>query len=282
MVSPIQKQLAVEAVLGMGLTQSRARICRLVELNRSSAYYREAINVQKLAQEGLVEEVSRKHPCWGYRKITAVLRQTHSQCINAKRVARLRRRSGLLAARRATKRRRLSRDSAVRRSATRPDEVWSYDFIQDATASGGQVRILSIIDEYTRECLYLRGLRSFPARCVIDALEEVMMCLGRKPEHIRSDNGPEFIAKSVQCWMETARITACYIQPGSPWENGHVESFHASLRTELLDRELFFNMAEVNHCLDNWREEYNYVRPHGSLNNLPPTLATSAQVHAGN
>ena len=187
--------------------------------------------------------------------------------INPKRVARVRRERGLMASRKGGKRRRLAPREEVRRSASRANEVWSYDFISDATAEGRNVRILSVIDEYTRECLVLRGERSFPARKVIEVLEEAMGCLGRSPENLRSDNGPEFVARMVQRWLEKSGIRACYIKPGAPWENGHVESFHAQLRAELLDRELYLEMEEVHASLEVWREKYNFKRPHGSLGN---------------
>lgn len=166
----------------------------------------------------------------------------------------------------------------LRRSAGRPDEVWSYDFIADSTAEGGSVRILSIIDEYTRECLLLKTARSFPARRTMDALEEVMVCRGRKPQYLRSDNGPEFVAKSAQKWLKEARIGPRYIEPGSPWENAHVESFHAQLRLELLDRELFLDLRQVNAAVSNYAYEYNCKRPHGSLGNRPPSVAAQREL----
>lgn len=247
-----------------------ARACRLLGLARSAAYRKHAAGAVKLAQEGLVAETSRAHPCLGYRKITALLSSSHGETINAKRVARLRRRDGLQATRRGTKRRRVKPQERVRRSATRRDEVWSYDFIQDSLADGRTVRILSVIDEYSRECVMLRAARSFPARRVIDCLEELLVTTGRKPDWLRSDNGPEFVAGRVQAWMKEAEVGSAYIKPGSPWENGHVESFHASLRAEFLDRELFFSMKEVSVMLEDWRHHYNHERPHGSLANLPP------------
>lgn len=277
MVSPMQKKAAVDWIVGMGLCKL-GRACRALGVNRSTLYYRREISAEKLAQEGLVEEVSRQWPCLGYEKVTALLRNEHGQRINRKRVGRIRRQRGLMASRGGQKRRRIEPGEALRRRASRPDEVWSYDFIQDATADGGTVRILSIIDEYTRECLFLRCGRSFPARRVIDALEEVMICTGRKPDYVRSDNGPEFVAKSVQQWLEQAQIGPRYIEPGSPWENGCVESFHAQMRAELLDRELFFNLVEVEAALGDWLHLYNYKRPHGSLGNLPPALAAKREL----
>lgn len=278
MVSPMQKKAAVEMIVGMGLCK-RQRACRTLGLSRSTAYYRRQASPQKLAQEGLVEEVSRRWPCLGYEKVAAIVRGEHGEVINRKRVARIRRQRGLAASRgHGCKRRRLHPGLALRQSASGPDEVWSYDFIQDSTVDGGTVRILSIIDEYTRECLLLKAARSFPARRVIDALEEVMVCTGRKPQYLRSDNGPEFIAKSVRCWLEQAGVGPRYIEPGAPWENGHVESFHAQVRLELLDRELFFDVREANAATSNYAYEYNFERPHGSLGQRPPAVAAKREL----
>ncbi len=204
----------------------------------------------------------------------------------------MRRRDGLEASRRSVKRRRIKPAIRARRSATRRDEVWSYDFIQASLADGRTVRILSVIDECSRECVMLRAAKSFPARRVIDCLEELLVTTGRKPDWLRSDNGPEskrsgdgqertrrarrvseanqFVAKQVQAWLAAAKVGAAYITPGSPWENGHVESFHASLRAEFIDRELFYTMKEVAVMLEDWRDHYNHERPHGSLSNRPP------------
>lgn len=286
----MQKRIAVEFVVSMGICQ-RARACRVLGLSRSTAYYQREEQPAKLAQEALVTEVSREHPTYGYRKVTSLLRTKHSERINPKRVARLRRRDDLLASRRPGKRSRIKPGSSVRRVAARRDEVWSYDFISDATTDGRSLRILSIIDEYSRECLLLRAARSFPAARVIDCLEELLVCQGRKPDFIRSDNGSEFIAKSMRQWLKASEIGTSYIDPGAPWQNGHVESFHASFRAELLDRELFFSVREANGMIEDWRDEYNFERPHGSLGLLPPLVAIqhelplratpSAPVHAG-
>jgi len=267
-VSPVQKKIVIEAVVSAGRC-GVARACRLFGLARSALYRRGVMGPIKVAQEGMVAETSRAFPSLGYRKVAAILR-SHGEVINAKRVARLRRRDGLAASRRSTKRRRIKPAIRARRSATRRDEVWSYDFIQDSLADGRTVRILSVIDEYSRECVMLRAAKSFPSRRVIDCLEELLVTTGRKPEWLRSDNGPEFVARQVQAWLSGAKVGAAYITPGSPWENGHVESFHASLRAEFLDRELFYTMKEVGVMLEDWRNHYNHERPHGSLANRPP------------
>lgn len=261
--------MVVEALVATGRCKV-ARACRLFGLPRSSVYQRGNAQPEKRALEGLVAETSRAYPAFGYRKVTAILRDQHEVVINPKRVARLRRRDGLLASRRGAKRRRVEPGQAVRRSATRRDEVWSYDFIQDSLADGRPVRILSVIDEYSRECVLLRSARSFPARRVVDCLGELLVTTGRRPEWLRSDNGPEVVAAKVRQWLATAGVGSAYITPGSPWENGHVESFHASLRPELLDRELFFTMREVAVRLEDWRHLYNHIRPYGSLSDKPP------------
>ena len=276
MVSPVQKKIVIEAVVGAGRC-GVARACRLFGLARSALYRRSVPDPAKAAQEGLVAETSRTFPTLGYRKVASIL-QSHGEVINAKRVARLRRRDGLVASRRSTKRRRIKPAIRARRSATRRDEVWSYDFIQDSLADGRTVRILSVIDEYSRGCVMLRAAKSFPSRRVIDCLEELLVTTGRKPEWLRSDNGPEFVATQVQAWLAGAEVGAAYITPGSPWENGHVESFHASLRAEFLDRELFYTMKEVGVMLEDWRDHYNHGRPYGSLANRPPVTKSTIEI----
>lgn len=276
MVSPMQRRKAVEMVVCMGLC-SRRKACRTLGLQRSTLYHRCEASPEKLAEEGLVEAVSRELPTLGYEKVAVVLREEHGRKINRKRVARIRRERGLKASRKQQKRHRIHRSQSVRRTATRPDEVWSYDFTSDVTVDGRVVRILSVIDEYTRECLLLRAARSFPARRVIAELEEVMGCSGRKPEYLRSDNGPEFIAKIVQKWLGQAGIGPEYITPGAPWENGHVESFHNQLKQELLNRELFYSVGEAHMLLCDWKDFYNHRRPHGSLKMLPPAVAAQRE-----
>jgi putative transposase len=173
-VSPVQKKIVIEAVVGAGRC-GVARACRLFGLARSVLYRRGAADPLKAAQEGMVAETSRAHPALGYRKVAAILRN-HGEVINAKRVARLRRREGLAASRRGTKRRRTKPAIRVRRSATRRDEVWSYDFIQDSLADGRTVRILSVIDEYSRECVMLRAATSASVRAGSAGEREFFRC----------------------------------------------------------------------------------------------------------
>lgn len=258
--------MCVKHVLKLGRPKcSVARACRVLSASRSGVYRRPVRSDEATDVEGVILAASAAHPTLGGRKVTSLIRREEGLRLNHKRVERVRRAHGVRASRRGRKRHRLEREKTPRRQAQRADEVWSYDFITDATVDRRQVRVLSVIDEYTRECLSLEAARSYPAERVIDTLERLLMTTGRCPAHLRSDNGPEFVAKAVEKWLGAAQVQAAYIQPGAPWENGHVESFHASLRAELLDRELFYDLGEAQAMLEDWRRYYNHRRPHGAL-----------------
>jgi len=154
-----------------------------------------------------------------------------------------------------------------------PNHVWSYDFVEDRTERGGKLRILSIIDEYTRECLTIRVAASTPASAVVGVLEWIFLTKG-VPKYIRSDNGPEFIARAVCQWLDSSGCQTLFIKPGSPWENGYIESFNDKLRDECLNREIFRNGKEAQTVVETWRGEYNNYRPHSSLGYLTPTEFT--------
>ena len=147
--------------------------------------------------------------------------------------------------------------------------MWAYDFVEGRTHDGRKVRMLNIVDEFTRECLAIRVARKLKAIDVIDVLSDLFIQRGI-PGHIRSDNGPEFIAKAVQDWIAAVGAKTAYIAPGSPWENGFVESFNARLRDELLDGEIFYSLREAQIVIESWRRHYNNVRPHGSIGYKPP------------
>jgi transposase InsO family protein len=191
--------------------------------------------------------------------------------VNHKRVMRIWRREGLKVPRKQPRRGRLwlNDGSCVRLRAERKNHVWSYDFIHDRSRDGRAIKILSVIDEYTRECLALRPERSLKSGDVLDTINELFLRHGI-PEHIRSDNGPEFVATCVRSWLETLESKPLYIEPGSPWENGYVESFHGKLRDELLNGELFDTLWEARVLMEGWRREYNTVRPHSRLGYRPP------------
>ena len=218
-----------------------------------------------------IVELVRRYGRYGYRKIAALLRSTAGWVVNDKRVERIWRREGLKVPARQPKRGRLwlADGSCIRLRAERPNHVWSYDFVEDRTHDGRKYRMLNIIDEFTHECLAIRIDRKLRAIDVIDVLSDLFILRG-VPEHVRSDNGPEFVAKAVQEWISAVGAKTAYIAPGSPWENGFIESFNARLRDELLDGEIFYTLAEAKIIVESWRRHFNTVRPHGSLGYKPP------------
>jgi putative transposase len=215
-------------------------------------------------------ELVRGHPRFGYRRIWALLVREGWR-VNRKRVHRLWRRLGLRVPRKQRKKRRLGHSSngCARRRAEGKDHVWAWDFIHDRTADGRALKWLSVVDEYTRECLVLEVRRGLTARAVVGVLSAVARGRGM-PRHIRSDNGPEFIARAIRSWLEASSVEALYIAPGSPWENGYAESFHSRLRDELLDREEFGGLLEARVLAKEWQAAYNRERPHGSLGYRTP------------
>ena len=184
-------------------------------------------------------------------------------CVNHKRVERIRRHEGLKVPQKQRKKGRLwlNDGSCVRLKPARPNHVWSYDFVQDRTADGRVYRTLNIIDEYTREALMIRVDRKINSTDVLDALTDLFILRG-PPEYIRSDNGPEFIARKVRDWIAAVGTKTAYIEPGSPWENGYCESFNARFRDELLNGELFYSLKEAQILIEEWPIHYNTVRPH--------------------
>ena len=207
---------------------------------------------------------------YGYRRITAMLRQEGWQ-VNHKRVARIWRKEGLKVPKKQPKRGRLwlNDGSCIRLRPECKDHVWSYDFMIDRTADGRAFKILNIIDEYSRECLAILVKRKITSQDVIDKLFELFIFRGI-PAHIRSDNGPEFTAKAIRKWLNDIGVKTLYIEPGSPCENGYIESFNGKLRDELLNREIFTTLEEAKVLIEQWRTNYNQVRPHSSLKYQPP------------
>ena len=191
--------------------------------------------------------------------------------MNHKRVERIWRKEGLKVPQKQPKRGRLwlNDGSCIRLRPEHKDHVWSYDFLTARTAEGRAFRILTILDEYTRECLAILVKRHITSRDVIDVLFELFIFRGI-PEHIRSDNGPEFTAKDVRKWLSRLGVKTLFIEPGSPWENGYIESFNGKLRDELLNREIFYTLAEAKILIEQWRKEYNQIRPHSALHYRPP------------
>ena len=215
-----------------------------------------------------IRKLAIRNSRYGYRRITVLLRREGFR-VNKKRVHRIWKSEGLGLPRRRPKRRRIGPVGEIINKAEYPDHVWSYDFVEDRTERGGKLRILVIIDEYTRECLAIRVEPSIPASAVIEVLEWLFLTRG-VPKYLRSDNGPEFIAKAVCQWLESSGCQALFINPGSPWENGYIESFNDKLRDECLNREMFKNGKEAQSIVEAFRLEYNNYRPHSSLDYLTP------------
>ena len=215
-------------------------------------------------------DLARQYGRYGYRRITALLKAEGWRC-NYKRVERIWRREGLKVPARQPKRGRLwlHDGSCVRLRPERANHVWAYDFVEDRTRDGRKFRMLNVVDEFTRECLTIRVGRRLKAADVIDVLADLFILRG-VPGHIRSDNGPEFVAKSVRAWISGVGASTAFIEPGSPWENGYVESFNGKLRDELLNAEVFRTLAEAPVLIEQWRQHYNTVRPHSSLGYRPP------------
>jgi len=259
-------------MMTLGISERRA--CRVLGQARSTQ--RHSIEVRS-DEDALTRRIVQMASCYGrygYRRIAALLSHEGWR-VNHKRVERIWRREGLKVPRKQPKRGRLwlADGSCIRLRPMHKDHVWSYDFIHDRTRDGRGVRILTVIDEYTRECLTLKAARSLDSEDVLEVLDDLFMRRGI-PEHVRSDNGPELTAQVVRDWLETLEVKPLYIEPGSPWENGYVESFHGKLRDELLNRELFDTLWEAQVLLEQWRREYNAVRPHSALGYRPPAPET--------
>lgn len=272
MVSPLQKRVAVQRVVNLGLCSER-RACRYLGLERSSGRYEpKKISNWHSRLRTEVERLSRKHPRLGYKKLTRMMRM-QGWDVGRKLVQRIRRSCGLKVKRWMRKQRRHGHSTgAIPTKATHLNHVWSWDFVSDRTDSGGKLRILLVIDEYSRECLTLHVARRLTAHDLIEVMDR-LVCQYGAPEHMRSDNGPEFIAYILQKWLEMRKIKTLYIEPGSPWQNGHVESFNGSLRDECLDRELMLSVAEARVIIEDFRRHYNKKRPHGGIGYRTPAQA---------
>ncbi len=214
--------------------------------------------------------LARRYGRYGYCRITVLLRAEGWRC-NHKRVERIWRAEGLNVPARQPKRGRLwlNDGSCVRLRPERPNHVWAYDFVEDRTRDGRRFRMLNVVDEFTRECLAIRTGRQLRAADVIDVLSDLFILRGI-PGHVRSDNGSEFAATAVKRWINGVGATTAFIEPGSPWENGYVESFNGKMRDELLNMEVFNTIAEAKVLIEQWRRHYNTVRPHSSLRYRPP------------
>ena len=253
------------------LDVSERRACKVLDQSRSTQRRTLSLPSDEQQLTGDIVALATKYGRYGYRRITALLNNEYSWRVNHKRVERIWRKEGLKVPQKQPKRRRLwlNDGSCIRLRPEHKDHVWSYDFVMTRTSDGRAFRILNIIDEYTKECLAILVKRKITSQDVIDRLFELFILKGI-PEHIRSDNGPEFTAKAIRKWLNRIGVKTLFIEPGSPWENGYVESFNGKLRDELLNREIFTTLTEAKVLIEQWRMEYNHIRPHSSLGYRPP------------
>lgn len=237
---------------------------------RASQRYLPIVRDDELPLTQRIIELACMYGRYGYRRVTALLRDD-GWWVNHKRVERIWRQQGLKVPKKQPKRGRLwlNDGSCVRLRAEHRDHVWSYDFVQARTHDGRSFRMLTVIDEYTRECLAIDVARSLKSDDVLERLAWLMATRG-VPGHIRSDNGAEFAAKAVRNWLRRVGVKTLYIEPGSPWENGYIESFNGKLRDELLNGEIFYTLREAKVLIERWRMHYNTARPHSSLGYRPP------------
>ena len=244
--------------------------CRVVGQHRSTERYEPRRADDDAALRAELRQFSKDRPRWGYRRAHHHLRQ-QGWDVNRKRVGRLWREEGLRVPQHKRKRRRLGESTSPDRRlvAEHPNHVWTFDFQADQTADGRVLRFCNIVDEFTREALVMHVARSIDADTVVALLEGLVAERGA-PEHLRMDNGPEMTAHALKDWCESAGTQTVYIDPGSPWQNPYVESFHSRVRDELLDIEEFSCLAEARVLTEDWREDYNHRRPHSSLRMLTP------------
>ena len=251
---------------------SERRACRVLGQSRGTQRYvrHRGADEVKLLEE--MRRIARRRPRFGSPRIHDAL-EKRGWKVNHKRVERLWREEGMQVPRKQQKRRRIdtggSENSCVRKRPMRPNHIWSYDFVEDRTERGRKLRMLVVIDEFTRESLAIEVAGSFTARRVVEVLQYLFAVRGA-PEHIRSDNGPEFVAQEVTRWLKQAAVQTLFVAKGSPWENGYVESFNSRFRDELLDRELFVGLADARWVVDRWRLDYNHHRPHSALEYQTP------------
>ena len=256
---------------------SERRVCRVIEQPRSTQRHASVVRDVEGRLRAEIIQLALKYGRYGYRRITALL-QREGWKVNHKRVERIWREEGLKVPKRQPKRGRLwlNDGSCVRLRPTHRNHVWSYDFVADRTHDGRSIKMLTVIDEYSHECLAIVTERSLTSDDVLDCLAELFIRHG-VPEYIRSDNGSEFTANVVRRWLSHIGVQTLYIEPGSPWENGYIESFNGKFRDELLNGEIFYTLKEAKVLIEKWRREYNTFRPHSSLNYRPP--APEAWLH---
>jgi len=256
---------------------SERRVCRVINQPRSTQGHTSIVRDDEGCLRAEIVQLALKYGRYGYRRITALLQRERWQ-VNHKRVERIWQEEGLKVPKRQPKRGRLwlNDGSCVRLRPTHRNHVWSYDFVADRTHDGRSIKMLTVIDEYSRECLAIIVEQRLQSDDVLSCLTELFVRHGI-PEYIRSDNGSEFTAKVARQWLKRIGVQTLYIELGSPWENGYNESFNGKFRDELLNGEIFYTLKEAQVLVERWRLEYNTFRPHSSLNNRPP--APDARLH---
>ncbi|KVL04092.1 integrase [Burkholderia cepacia] len=271
MITPTGRREALEVLTRRGLSQRKA--CRYLELSRRVATYTLKQPEKDRSLGERLMAAAQEVPRFGYRRMSAWLALSES------RVRRMWRTLQLNIPRRRPRRRRCGNDIRLP-GATQPNSVWSYDFVHDQLVDGRALKMLCVIDEYTRECLAIEVGASLP-QDVILTLSRLMRLYG-KPAFVRSDNGAEFTAARVMRWLRDAAIGPAFIAPGSPWQNGFVESFNGKLRDELLNREWFRSRAEAKVLIERWRQFYNERRPHRAHRYQPPATVRRAWLDSDN
>ena len=249
---------------------SERRACKAIGQCRSTQRSEPFIPEDEPKLKARIIKIATEFGRYGYRRVTAILRQ-EGWDVNVKRVHRIWREEGLKVPQKQPKRGRLwlASGSTIRHRPEHPNHVWSYDFVMDRTRDGRPLKMLTVVDEYTRECLAIEVKRRLTSEEVMDVLADLFLERGC-PEFIRSDNGPEFIAIALRKWFDDLVIAPLYIHPGSPWENGYIESFNGKLRDEFLNGELFYTLLEAQVLIERWRHYYNKKRPHSSLGYQAP------------
>ena len=254
---------------------SERQACRIVEQPRGTQRYTAVVRADEDALTRAIVALASQYGRYGYRRITSLLVEAGWQ-VGCDRVQRIWRREGLKVPKKHRPRGRLwlNDGSCIRLRPKHCNHVWSYDFVEAQTHDGRRIRLMTLIDEYTRECLAIRVARRINSLGVIETMADVMLTRG-VPEHIRSDNGAEMTAKVVRNWLAGLGTAPLYIEPGSPWENGYCESFNGKLRDECLNQEIFYSLKEARVVIEQWRNQYNTIRPHSSLGYRPPAPQTS-------
>jgi putative transposase len=280
MVSAWVRRKQIAYVRGRGISLRRA--CALLKVARSGVGYESALAKRDAPVLAAMRELAAQYPRFGYRRIQVFLaRRGHT--MSADRAYRIWKKAGLQVPRRRPRRR-----AATSRPRPLPargaNQVWAYDFVFDACANGQQLKCLTVIDEFTRECLAIDVAGSIRSGRVIEVLSKLITVRGA-PVYLRSDNGPEFISKAVLQWLDAAGIETALIDPGKPWQNGMNESFNGKFRDECLGMQWFKNRIDAKVVIESFRRMYNKVRPHSSLNNLTPAeyatkISTRSPVHA--